>query len=60
MHTSQCATLSLGDEMLLDGMSLVFAGVSHNLKLTSRGSHLSAISHYISFTVCIAMPSLGL
>ena len=41
--------------MLLDGMSLAFAGVSHNLKLTSLGSHLS-----LSFTVCIAMPSLGL
>ena len=46
MHTSQSATLSLGDEMLLNGMSLAFAGVSHILKLTSLGSHLSAIGDY--------------
>ena len=32
--------------MLLDGMSLAFAGVAHNLKLTSLGSPLSAIGHY--------------
>ena len=32
--------------MLLDGMSLAFAGMSHKLKLASLGSHLGAIGHY--------------
>ena len=33
------------DEMLLRGISVAFAGVSHKLKLTSLGSDLDAVGH---------------
>ena len=39
MHTS----VQLGDEMLLQGVSLAFVGVSQKLKLTLLGSHLGAV-----------------
>ena len=42
--------------MLLHGMSLAFVGVSHKLKLTSLGSHLSAVGHSLSIpSLCASL-----
>ena len=46
-----CAILSLGDEMLLHGMSLAFVGVSHKQKFTSLGS-VTVFLHSLAQSRC--------